>query len=785
MYSGNSCKKKLLHSATKVAAFVVVVMLVFSPVGNIFGTPPQAHAAPYPDGYYQAVPGGIYFPNQAGNPVLDQSGNTVPTTKSSACSLTGNWDICITNIVYFIAVGLGSALAYLGAYVLNFAAGLTLDSAAYGLSFISTSWQSVRDLANMAFIFILIYIAFTIMFRAETTNTVKMLAWVIAIALVVNFSFFLTRLVIDGGNILAVQFYNSIPSISSSASTGQCQNVLFSFGCNSKYKDLTAGIMNAVQVQNLFSPDSLKSITGGNSTWDKWMVNVIVLSFMYLSVGVVFWTLFTVFISVGIKFLIRIVLLWFAIILSPFALVARTIKKTEPYYYQWQDLLVKNAFYPAFFFLIFAILSGVTTSIAGGDLAQTALSINHVSGASSSAFLGNLAGQIGNIAIRLGFICLVIYVGLKFADSAGTYGAGLARKVTSFSGNAVFGATGFGLRNTLGYAGNAFSRSATGRNLGTNAGFVGRTLWRGADALGRGSLDLRNVGTARRVLNTAGSVDLKEGRGRGGFNASYEARVDRRMREAEGLKPQQYQIEEAETKAINTLADSEKTMLKSAADAFAQAQKSFKDGLINKTELEQARKTYGDTFKNLGIEDKLRKARESAGAGNAKAFAEGISTYNTGNLGGRTSGLFALNRADREAAARIRNAASESERISSYLKNIKVSVAAPTTVTPAAPVAATRLAGAAYGVVQKPSVSPQAVTTKPQTLPHGVNERKLSEEQLGQFRQVLRKELKKTQEKTAEAVAERTHTSNPAQLSAPAPAPSAETNGEADIREAA
>ena len=122
----------------------------------------------------------------------DASGKPV-TTDDLGCLSGGNGlnlSLCLCGIVYIFTVGLGGGLAYIGAYLFDTTVSLALNSVAYGLDFISFGWTAVRDIANMAFILILVYIAFKIMFEAETANTMSMLAWVIFIALIINFSFF-------------------------------------------------------------------------------------------------------------------------------------------------------------------------------------------------------------------------------------------------------------------------------------------------------------------------------------------------------------------------------------------------------------------------------------------------------------------------------------------------------------------------------------------------------------------------------------------------------------------
>ena len=169
------------------------------------------------------------------------------------------------------------------------AVNLSLNGPAYALTFISTGWTTARDLANMAFLFILIYIAFTIMLEAETSGTMSLLAGVIVIALLVNFSFFFTRIVIDAGNILSIQFYNSItaPSVQATSGGGSVQGAIASgvsaaTGVGANTKDLTASIMGMLQLQNLFNTQSFKAFytgNGGNSA-AGFLVVVVTLSFL-------------------------------------------------------------------------------------------------------------------------------------------------------------------------------------------------------------------------------------------------------------------------------------------------------------------------------------------------------------------------------------------------------------------------------------------------------------------------------------------------------------------------
>jgi hypothetical protein len=420
--------------------------------------------------------------NSAGTGVTSQNNNSTPSsapggtlvnTNDIGCNLNsftsntgGTFGICLTNIVYVFTVGIGTGFAYVSAYFFDWAIQLSLNSLAYSQQFVSQGWTMVRDIANMAFLFIILFIAFTIIFQAETNGAVQTLLHVIIIALVINFSFFFTRLVIDAGNIVAIQFYNAIqaPSISATAansgvSNGSLPNSStaasfvtnttsylgaagfsntgsFSFG---NAKDLTASIMGMLQLQNLFSTNSftqffLPSPANGNQG-AGFLVTTIALSFLYIAAAIMFWILTVTFATAGVKFILRVVGLWLVIIVSPLALVAYTMPGTKKYFDQWRSALIHNAFYPAIFMFIFLILT-----IFANQMGQSNGLINGLfQGLNEATSQGSIVAAIGlaaaNVGIRLGLVVAVLWLGLMASKRFETFSGEMG---TSF-GNWVGG----------------------------------------------------------------------------------------------------------------------------------------------------------------------------------------------------------------------------------------------------------------------------------------------------------------------------------------------------------
>ena len=329
--------------------------------------------------------------------------------------------ICASSFVYAIFVGLGSWVANIAAYIFDYAAYLALNSGAYALDFIATGWSVVRDVANMTFLFILVYIGLKVLFNAETAGTIRLLVGVIVMALLVNFSFLLTRLVVDAGNIVAVQFYNAIaaqaPTIGQSAAAGG--SVVPVGGTT---KDITASIMNALSPQTLIgsgtSGGSFKSFVSNPN--NSPMYYLIVSLVVYILTGVALFMTAMTFLFVAVKFILRIVGLWFVIIFSPAAFVAAIFRgekksRISKLFKDWLGYLIKFSFYPAVFLFMFYIDIKFMSEMQNAQLFNNILESTSTTTGQSWAAIAQAAANVG---VRLGFILSTLYLSLRVADWA-------------------------------------------------------------------------------------------------------------------------------------------------------------------------------------------------------------------------------------------------------------------------------------------------------------------------------------------------------------------------------
>ena len=75
---------------------------------------------------------------------------------------------------------------------------------------VNVLWVMIRDMLNICFIFILLYIAITKIIGTWGVSAKTTLTNIIISAIFINFSMFIAKILIDAGNMVAVQFYNLI-----------------------------------------------------------------------------------------------------------------------------------------------------------------------------------------------------------------------------------------------------------------------------------------------------------------------------------------------------------------------------------------------------------------------------------------------------------------------------------------------------------------------------------------------------------------------------------------------
>jgi hypothetical protein len=202
---------------------------------------------------------------------------------------------------------------------------------------VSTGWRFVRDFLNLFFILVILFSAFCTIFQTQKYNLKKVLLMVVLMALLVNFSFPISRFIIDLSNVTMYFIVNN------------------AFGSNSK---ISASILDTTAVG-----DWLQSSIKINGTIET-TAQIIMSTILVL-------ILFVTLLAYGLNLLIRAVALAVIVVLSPvgFAMAILPGTKIASYADEWWSSLFKYAFMGpimAFFlWLAITILGTITLPSAG------------------------------------------------------------------------------------------------------------------------------------------------------------------------------------------------------------------------------------------------------------------------------------------------------------------------------------------------------------------------------------------------------------------------------------
>ncbi len=244
-------------------------------------------------------------------------------------------------------------------------------------------WEVIRNFTNILFVAALIAIALGTLFQSSKYQYKTLLVKLITAALLVNFSLVIAQAVLGIADTVQNQFLpNRVDVI----------------------RELGKDLMVANTRQAFFELD-IKSLKG---TYSGTVAN---LFYVALSIGS-----FCLFGALALFLVIRMVMLWIYLLLSPIAYVAGVIPATADLQKKWWDGFLKYAFFTpiiAFFLQLTAIMSNVQRSrllqnITAQDFEQSTLP-------GLSAFIFKVGGNV--------VLLVFLIVAIKVADSMGIAGA--------------------------------------------------------------------------------------------------------------------------------------------------------------------------------------------------------------------------------------------------------------------------------------------------------------------------------------------------------------------------
>lgn len=435
----------------------------------------------------------------------------------------------------------------LSGWVLNTSIEFTMNSDNYNSEPIKAGWRIVRDFVNMAFIFILLYIAFMTILQISGFGTKKILVRLILIGILLNFSFFLTAFVIDSGNVLGGFFYDAATPIEATTNIEEdlnAERVERPIG-------LSGTLSRNLNVATILNSSESGLATENQPTLYQESLMIILGSFVLIVAAIAF-------LSVGIMFIARTVSLIFILVLAPAAFVAAILPKTQQYWSMWVGRLVSNTFVlPVYTFLILLviILTNNNALCKAVDVSDRACEGKSLLGALN---IGTAPLENGAILITYMLIIGFILMAQKMAKNMGD---NITTATGRWAGKAVgigAGIGGFLGRNSAGIVARMTTKSGRLQRATQSENKIAkigsRLVLRGADAVSRTSFDAR-TGISGKVIGTllgATGVDtgaIGQAGGIGGHRSAYDARRKAKL-ESEERRAELYGHDKSEVKSI-------------------------------------------------------------------------------------------------------------------------------------------------------------------------------------------------------------------------------------------
>lgn len=271
------------------------------------------------------------------------------------CGVLGQASLsqCLGVVVYGLFYVPSTWILAVGGYIFDAFTAYSLNSTVINASFVHSGWSAVRDIFNIVFIFLLLYIAInTILGREDGWK--KRIALIAVAALFMNFSLFFAQVLVDVSNLAAYQFYNLI-----GGSAVQVRGMPASSGFEAH--SISTRITSSINPQSIVGVETYQEWIGSDHNGNIFTLIVVFLAAMVINLVLAYALYSAAFLMLG-----RLVSIWVLMIFSPLAFIGMILPAANKAIggASWWGMLT-NALLLAPVFLFFLYLA---TFILGSGL---------------------------------------------------------------------------------------------------------------------------------------------------------------------------------------------------------------------------------------------------------------------------------------------------------------------------------------------------------------------------------------------------------------------------------
>ena len=290
-------------------------------------------------------------------------------------------------------------------------------------------WTYARDIFNIFFIFILLYVAITTILGITKVETKKMLMNVIISALFINFSLFVTNIIIDTSNVFAAAFYSHISAQNAEGDTQISEKIMTGLGLQATFNVYNTNNANNSQKSVGASQNTVKGLTADSLG----LTMLLVVQIIMFSLTI--WAL----VQAVVLLATRTILFFVLMALAPVGFVSNVMPRVKEYSTLWWDTLNSQALVAPVFLFFMVLLSRLIDAkpVESFDLAS--------SNTTASGFMIFL-----NLIIIVGFIIVAVKITKKIAGGMGAKATAFAAGGAGLALGSAFGLTALAGRNVIG-----------------------------------------------------------------------------------------------------------------------------------------------------------------------------------------------------------------------------------------------------------------------------------------------------------------------------------------------
>lgn len=339
-------------------------------------------------------------------------GSTTQENSPSGCKWSGWPSDIATCVVQSILLGLRDMLGWLAGGAASLfvwvvdPANVTGPTGMLNKVSVYNLWKFIRDFFNLFFILILLFSAFATIFQVEAFSIRKIFFNILLAALIINFSFPITRFLIDMTNVPMYYFLN----ITVDGTSGGALKI----------------------TESLLGASGISSVFMGNSSFWQLVMNVIFIFLFAISLLIL-----------AVLMLIRVIALVLLVIFSPVGFAASLLPGTEKLGRDWWNYFWKYAFFGPSAALMLLVSVRFMNEIGNDGTFGSMISTS--TGMSAGSFQSSALAQITFLTIPI----ILIWTVIGMANSASIAGAGkvtgwgygAARKVGGWTKRGAWGAT--------------------------------------------------------------------------------------------------------------------------------------------------------------------------------------------------------------------------------------------------------------------------------------------------------------------------------------------------------